>query len=74
MFLALLKQARQNAGLSQKDLADLLVVPQSRISDYERGQRQLDLMELRQYCRAVGITVVDFVQRFDQMVTESEKD
>ena len=65
-----MKQVRQNAGLSQLELSQRLEVPQSRISDYERGQRQMDLMELRQYCQAVGITVVDFVTRFDRLLEE----
>jgi transcriptional regulator with XRE-family HTH domain len=74
VFLSLLKQVRQNANLSQRELSEILEIPQSRISDYERGQRQMDLMELRQYCQALGITVVDFVQRFDRMVMKSDKD
>ena len=72
IFLSLMKQVRQNAGLSQLELSQRLEVPQSRISDYERGQRQMDLMELRQYCQAVGITVVDFVTRFDGLLEEGD--
>ena len=67
-FLALLRQVRQNAGLTQADLAKQLGVPQSRVSDYERGERQMDLMQLRQYCLAVQVELVEFVQRFDAMV------
>ncbi len=67
-----MKQVRQNAGLSQLELSQRLEAPQSRISDYERGQRQMDLMELRQYCQAVGITVVEFVTRFDRLLEEGD--
>ena len=67
-FLDLLRQARQNAGLTQADLAQRLGVPQSRISDYERGERQMDLMQLRQYCAGLEVGLVEFVKRFDALV------
>lgn len=40
---------------------------QSRITDYERGVRRLDLMELRQVCEAVGVPLLEFVRRFEEM-------
>lgn len=72
-FLALLRQVRQNATLTQAELAERLQIPQSRISDYERGERQMDLMQLRQYCKAVDIDLVEFVRRFDAVVSQGEK-
>ncbi len=39
----LLRQARTEAGHSQKDLANLLGVPASRISDYELGRAESPL-------------------------------
>jgi len=72
-FLALLRQVRQNAGLTQADLAERLAVPQSRVSDYERGERQMDLMELRQYCAAVEVDLVEFVKRFDALVSKKSE-
>lgn len=62
---ALLRQVRVEAGLTQKQLAERLDTPHSRISDYERGVRRLDLIQLRQYCEAVGLTLCDFVSRFE---------
>jgi len=67
-FLLLLRQVRQNAGLTQGDFAERLQIPQSRVSNYERGERQMDLMQLRQYCTAVGVALVEFVQRFESLV------
>src|SRR5260370_27128940 len=40
---AALASARQRAGLTQKQLARLLRKPQSFISNYERGQRRIDV-------------------------------
>ena len=67
VFLTLLRQVRKEAGLTQRQLADRLGTLQSRITDYERGVRRLDLLELRQVCVAVGISVVDFVTRFEAL-------
>lgn len=61
----LFRQVRQGAGLRQIDLAKLLQKPQSFVSKYEAGERRLDLLELRQVCQAVGVSLVNFVERFE---------
>ena len=62
---ALLRQMRLEAGLRQIDLAKRLAQPQSFVSKYESGERRLDLPELRQVCAAVGISLRDFISRFE---------
>ncbi len=62
----LLRQIRLGAGLRQADLSELLRRPQSFVSKYESGERRLDLLELRQICKAVGISLADFVRRFEE--------
>jgi len=64
----LLQQVRTDAGLSQEALAKKLAKPQSFVSKYESGARRLDLLELREVCRAMGISVADFVRRFDKLI------
>jgi transcriptional regulator with XRE-family HTH domain len=41
-----LAAARDRAGLTQDELAKLLRKPQSFISNYERGNRRIDVLEL----------------------------
>jgi len=41
-----LAAARARAGLTQQQLAKLLRKPQSFVSNYERGQRRIDVLEL----------------------------
>jgi transcriptional regulator with XRE-family HTH domain len=62
---AVLRQVRLEAGLRQMDLAKRLKQPQSYVSKYEAGQRRLDLLEMRQICKAVGITLEEFVRKFE---------
>jgi len=68
LLQALLRQIRLDAGLRQTDLAKRLRRPQSFVSKYESGERRLDLPELKQICRAAGITLVDFVREFEKAV------
>ena len=64
-FLAALRLARINAGVTQAGLAARLDHPQSFVSKYETGERRIDFIELREICRALGISVVGFVQAFE---------
>ncbi len=61
----LLRQIRLDAGLSQIELAQRLGLAQSFISKYEQGERRLDLLELRQICQVVGMSLEEFVRKFE---------
>lgn len=50
---AALADARLRAGLTQKDLAKRLRKPQSFVSNYERGQRRIDVLELLRIVEAL---------------------
>ena len=69
-FQNLLKQVRQDAGLTQTSLAERLETAHSRISDYERGERRLDLIQLRDYCHAMGVPLQEFVRRFEEALPD----
>jgi len=62
----LLRQARAEAGLRQQDVAERLDEPQSFVSKVETGERRLDVIELREVCRVLGLTLTDFVQRLEE--------
>ena len=66
VLLALLRQIRQEAGLRQVELAERLGKPQSFVSKYESGERRLDLLEIEDLCRAVGLSPVAFVKKFER--------
>ena len=62
----LLVAARQKAGLTQVDLAEVLGQTQSFVSKYERGERRLDVIQLRTVCHALGVTLPEFVRRLEK--------
>jgi len=68
----LLKQIRIDANLKQTDLAELLGQSQSFVSKYESGERRLDLLEIRQICKALRISLTEFVNRFESLLDESK--
>lgn len=65
----LLRQIRLDVGLRQVDLANRLGRPQSFVSKYESGEKRLDILELRQICEAVGISLVEFVRRLEDSLS-----
>ncbi len=67
-FLSLLRDLRLQAGLRQVDLARSLGKPQAFVSYYESGARRLDVLELRQICKVLGVHLVDFVRRLEQLL------
>lgn len=62
----LLRDFREAAGLRQVDLAARLKRPQSFVSKYESGEKTLDFLEVREVCRALGVSLADFVRRYEE--------
>lgn len=60
-----LRQLRDEAGLTQTEVASRLRVPQSFVSKYEAGVRRLDVIELRHVLDALGVKPVSFLERLD---------
>jgi transcriptional regulator with XRE-family HTH domain len=72
VLLSLLREIRQAKGLTQSDVAKALKAPQTRVSKWELGTRRLDLLELRDVCKVLGMPLVDFVRTFDRAVESLE--
>lgn len=60
----LLRQIRVDANITQLQLAEKIGQTQSYISKYENGEQRLDLIELEAVCDAVGISLINFVERY----------
>lgn len=66
-FLRLLRQIREDRGVTQSRLAELLEATQTFVSKCERGERRLDVVELRQWCIALGMEFCDFAQQLHDL-------
>jgi ribosome-binding protein aMBF1 (putative translation factor) len=55
-----LSEARRRAGLTQIDLAKRIGETQCFVGKCERGERRIDVIELRVFCAALGILLRKF--------------
>jgi transcriptional regulator with XRE-family HTH domain len=60
---ACLAGARRRANVTQDELGARLGKPQSFVSEYERGHRRLDVIELLVISRALGVDPVELFVR-----------
>jgi transcriptional regulator with XRE-family HTH domain len=68
VLLDCLRSARRSARLTQVELAEKLGTDQSYISKYERGERRLDIVELRAICHALSLDLTEFVQTYEEQL------
>jgi transcriptional regulator with XRE-family HTH domain len=68
IFLTVLRQERERAGLTQVQLAKKIGENQTFISKCERGERRLDVIELRAFCKAFGVDLKSFVTRLERAI------
>lgn len=66
IFCRELKAARERTHVTQSDLARRLKETQSEISKFERGERRLDIVQLRRWCRALDISFPEFVASLEE--------
>jgi transcriptional regulator with XRE-family HTH domain len=62
----MLRKAREAANLTQVELAEKLGETQSFVSKCERGERRLDLVQLRVFCEALDVDLGRFVGEFEK--------
>lgn len=67
-FIAVLRQFREESGLTQLELAKKLKRHQSFVSKAESGERRLDVVELRLVCKGLGISLEDFVKQLEKQL------
>lgn len=63
-LIALLVDARREAGLTQRDLAQILKRPRSFVSRIETGERRLDVVEFVAVAKALKIDPEELFSRF----------
>lgn len=66
LLLDMLRDKRVAKGLTQVQLAAKLKLNQSILSRYERGELRMDLIQLRNWLKALGISLTDFVAEYEE--------
>jgi len=61
-FVEKLRKAREEAGLSQVQVAKKLKRPQSHISNIETGQQRVDVIELQRFAKMYGKEINYFIK------------
>ena len=72
IFVQILVDFRTKKGLRQVDLAKKLNVPQSYVSKIEIGQRHVSILELREICKKLNITLVDFSKILEEELIKAK--
>ena len=67
-----LKELRIRASLTQLQLAEKFVKPQSYVSKYESGERRLDLIELKEIAENCDVTLSDLVNEFELKISKGK--
>jgi len=61
-FIERLRKAREEAGLTQVEVAKKLKRPQSHISNVESGQQRVDVVELQTFARMYKKDITYFIK------------
>jgi len=68
VFLNTLRSLREATDLNQTDFAEVLGRSQTYVSSAERGAVRLDGLQLRDWCRACGVTLVDWATEVEKQL------
>ena len=66
----LLREVREEAGLTQTELAVRIKKDQTFVSKYETGERRLDVLELREICVVLGVPIGTFIRRLERRLSK----
>jgi transcriptional regulator with XRE-family HTH domain len=67
-----LRMVREAAGMTQQQLADALNVHQTVVSKSELAVRRIDVIELRAWLQALGMTLVEFAVKLEDRLAAQE--
>ena len=65
-----LKEYRYESKMTQQELATHLGVSQTYISKYEQCQKRLDVIQVRDICKCLGVNLQDLVRDFEDRLAK----
>lgn len=71
-LLALLRETRRRAKVTQIELSERINETQSQVSKLERGEVRLDMIELRTILLALGTSLPAFVARLEKRLARQQ--
>lgn len=74
LLAARLRDARNTAGSTQREVADRLAKPPSYVHKVENGERELNVIELFDYCAALEVDAIEFIRGLQGAIAQSRKD
>jgi transcriptional regulator with XRE-family HTH domain len=72
LFLEELNALREQAGISQMELADRMHIGQDVVSRCESGRRRVDVFELALWTHACGTSLEAFVKKLDERIQRNQ--
>ena len=73
IFVQLLRETRQAAGVTQVQLASKLRTTQSIVSKWERSEIRVDFVQMQRICRALGTTLVAFARDYERRINAQKR-
>lgn len=73
-MLAELRRLRERSTVTQEELSQRLGITQSTLSKCERGERRIDVSELRRICLALGTSLTEFVAAYEKRLESTAQD
>jgi len=67
-----LETARTGAGLTRQQMAERMSTDELRVREWESGKRQIDLVELNIFCRAIGLPMSRFIGELEAKLEHNE--
>lgn len=66
VLLELLIEFRLKAGVTQKQIADAVGKSPQQVSMWECREREINVIDVWKWCKAVGVSVCDFYCQFEE--------
>jgi transcriptional regulator with XRE-family HTH domain len=67
-----LEAARTGAGLTRQQIAERMSTDELHVREWESGKRQMDLVELNVFCRAIGLPMSRFIDELEAKLEHDE--
>lgn len=67
-MIALLRQKRELAGITQIQLSNKLGVSQTVVSKIETCERRIDVIELIDICNVINVSFVEFLNELNKKI------